>query len=309
MQKIIAIQIDPVEGLNYRTDTSAALGAEAERRGYRVFCYQPHALTLKNGAVFATGNFVSFAPDNNPPYKVLENAVLNLFDIAAVLMRQDPPFNMDYITATYFLEMVAEKTRVINNPTAVRNNPEKLLPLAFPKFAPPTVITRSYSEVEAFFKEHKDIVIKPLYLYGGKGVFRFKESLNLKALHEFFQISLSEPMVVQKYLPEVETADKRVIIINGKVIAAMQRIPEAGEIRANTRVGGSIAKTELTASEQEVSETVAAYLKEKDIFIAGLDLIGGWLTEVNITSPTGIRLLNGLYDMNIEKIFWDEFEK
>ncbi len=306
--KIVALQIDPLVTLKPESDTSIALGLEAQKLGYRIFCYQPENLSLLQGSVYAHGSYVELHNDNKNFYTILSNAKLELAEAEFVLMRQDPPFNMSYITATYLLEMLdgINGCRVLNNPREVRNNPEKLIPFQFPQFMPRTVITKSFDEIHDFWKEMSDIVIKPLYLYGGKGVFRFKDSANMAALVEFYNLSLNEPLIAQEFIPEVTTAEKRVIMIDGEIAGAMQRAPMEGEIRSNTRIGGTPLPTDLTLREIEVCQAVGKFLKEKGLFLAGLDLIGGFLNEVNITSPTGILAINKLYGLSLQKLFWQK---
>ena len=306
--KIIAVQMDRLETINLATDTSFILALEAQNRGFKIFEYQPENLKAKSASIYAQGRFVELKDSAAGWFQEIEHAEINLSDAACVLMRQDPPFDMRYINATYMLEMLTGKTLILNNPAEVRNNPEKLIPFHFTEFMPRTILTRDLADIEAFQKTVGEIIIKPLHLFGGKGVFRLRNGENLASLVEFMNLTLAEPLVVQEFLPDVASSEKRIIMIDGKIAGAMQRKPADGEIRANTRVGGTPVKTELSERERTVCEKVGAFLKARELHLAGIDLIGGYLTEVNITSPTGIRLLNKLYGYNLERIFWDSLK-
>lgn len=310
MSRIVAIQMDPVESINPRTDTTLLLGMEATRRGYEVYHYHPRDLTFEEGEITTRARTVEFRNDPDDYYTVGEWEVLNLRDVDVVLMRQDPPFDMSYITATHILEMLAPDVLVVNNPAAVRNAPEKIFMFNYPQFVPPTVITRDHEAVEAFLSTHGDIVIKPLYGYAGQSVFRIKQGdTNLHSLLDMFSGISKEPFVVQKFLPEIRTMDKRVLVIDGKVSAVMGRVPASDDIRANFRVGGTGVRVDPNVRDIEIGETVGKALVEKGILLAGLDVIGDYLTEINVTCPTGLPKSNALYGLQQERLFWDAVEK
>jgi len=310
MRRIVAIQMDPPESINPHTDTTLLLGMEATRRGYEVFYYLPRDLTFENGEITARGYPIIFRSDPKNYFTPGTFSTLNLRKASVVLMRQDPPFDMAYITATYLLEMLKPHTLVVNDPAAVRNAPEKLFMFRFPEFVPPTLITRDASEIEAFVREHKEIVLKPLYGYAGQSVVRVKPGdTNLHALLEMFFDSSKEPIIAQRFLPEIKRMDKRIIVIDGKISAVMGRVPAKGDIRANMRVGGTGVKTKLTARDQLIGETVGKELAKHGILLAGLDVIGNYLTEINVTCPTGLVKSNALYGLKQERIVWDAIEK
>jgi glutathione synthase len=287
MVRSVAIQMDPLASINPNTDTTLLLGIEAQRRGYAVYCYQPGDLTFNAGELTAKAR----------PVKL-------------VLMRQDPPFNMAYVTATHLLEMLGPKPLVVNDPAAVRNAPEKLFMFEFPQFVPPTLITRDVSAIELFLKEQGEIVIKPLYGYAGHSVFRLRQGdTNLHALLEMFFAASAEPVIAQRFLPEIASMDKRILVIDGKVTAVLGRVPAQGDIRANMRVGGTGVKIEASARDLLIGETVGKELVKYGILLAGLDVIGEYLTEINVTCPTGFVRSNALYGIVQERIFWDAVEK
>jgi glutathione synthase len=310
MSRIVAIQMDPVESINPNSDTTMLLGMEATRRGYEVYCYHPSDLTFREGEITARAQPVTFRPDPKNHYTAGEWTTLDLRKAAVVLMRQDPPFDMAYITATHLLEMLAPQTLVVNDPFHVRNAPEKLFMFRFPEFVPPTLIARDRAVIEAFLKEHKDIVIKPLYGYAGHSVFRIRQGdTNLPALLEMFFATSNEPIIAQRFLPEITTMDKRVLIIDGKVSAVYGRVAAEGDIRVNLRVGGHGVETQATKRDLLIGETVGAELAKRGILLAGLDVIGQYLVEINVTSPTGLVKSNTLYGLKQERIFWDAVEK
>jgi glutathione synthase len=310
MARRVAIQMDPLASINPRTDTTLLLGIEAIRRGYEVYCYQPGDLTFKAGEVTARAIPVTLRNNPDDYYTAGEAKLLNLREMDVVLMRQDPPFDMAYVTATHLLEMLHPKTLVVNNPAAVRNAPEKLFMFNFPQFVPPTLITRDVLAIETFLAEHGDIVIKPLYGYAGHSVFRMKkDDTNLHALTEMFFAISKEPIIAQRFLPEIKSMDKRILVIDGKISAVMGRVPAQGDIRANMRAGGTGVKIEATARDILIGETVGKELAKQGIVLAGLDVIGEYLTEINVTCPTGFVKSNALYGIVQEQIFWDAVEK
>lgn len=310
MTRHLAIQMDPIASINPRTDTTLLLGVEAVRRGYKIYYYEPKDLTLDNGDIVANVRPVSLRSDPENYYTAGKPQLMNLRDMDVVLMRQDPPFNMEYITATHLLEMLKPDVLVVNDPFHVRNAPEKLFMFNFPQFVPPTIITRDVITIEKFLKKHKDIIIKPVYGYAGQAVFRVKHGdSNLHALLEVFFGNSPEPVIAQIFIPEIKTMDKRIIVIDGKVTAIMGRVPADGDIRANMRVGGTGIKIKHNKRDMLIGETVGKELKKRGILLAGLDVIGEYLTEINVTCPTGLVKSNALYDLKQESLFWDAVEE
>ena len=305
----IAFQMDHPSVLNPRGDSTLLLGREAQKRRHRLFFYTPDQLTLHDQKVTANGHRIAFHDDTNHYYDLHEPTRLNLADMQVVLLRQDPPFNMAYITSTFLLDMLPKTTFVTNNPSSVRNHPEKILPLLWPHFMPPTLVTADIREIEIFRKEQRDIIIKPVYGHGGRAIIRLKEDDgNLPAFIEMHLASSKEPLMIQRFLPEVKTQDRRIILLDGEVAGVMGRTPGENEIRANLRVGGSPAEATLTLRQQEICEALKPVLKEKGLLFVGLDVIGDWLTEINITSPTGMVQMNKLYGIKLEAQFWDVVE-
>lgn len=305
----IAFQMDHPQGLNPRGDSTLLLGREAQRRGYNLFFYTPDQLTATGQNLTVNGWRIAFPDTPERHYELLEPTRIPLADMQVVLLRQDPPFNMAYLTSTYLLDMLPKTTLVTNNPSSVRNHPEKLLPLMWPHFMPPTLITADLREIEAFRKEQRDIILKPVYGHGGRAIFRIREDdANLPAFIEMHLASSKEPLMVQRFLPEVKTEDRRIILLDGEVAGIMGRTPGQNEIRANLRVGGAPAKATLTPRQQEICEALKPVLKEKGLLFTGLDVIGDYLTEINITSPTGMIQMNELYGTKLESQFWDAVE-
>lgn len=310
MAKIAAFQMDPLTAINPKGDSSLLLGVEAMARGYRVFHYVPQALSFENGAVRAAGHFVRLFDNPDHHFEVEEANTLNLREASVVWMRQDPPFDMAYLTATYILESLKDDVLVVNNPASVRNCPEKWFVNDFPEFLPPTLISTHLPSIQAFREKHKDIIVKPLYGHGGNAVFRLREDDgNFNALLEFMFKTSPEALVIQKFLPEVKDGDIRVILVDGEVVGQIGRVPAHGEIRSNLRVGGTAAKIELTPRQWEICEALKQPLKDKGLLFVGIDLIGDYLTEINVTSPTGIRGVNSLYDSKLQADIWDAVEK
>ena len=308
-QKIkIALQMDPLEKLNLKGDTTFILGHEALKRGFEVYFYSVNDLTYKNGFVYANTKILDLAFRNgNEKFFYGKEKVLKLSYFDVVLMRQDPPFNMSYITATHLLEKVLSQTLVLNNPFHVRNAPEKIFVTEFSKFMPKTIISRDPYEIIKFRKENKNIIIKPLYGNGGEGVFYIRENdTNFNVILESFLKSNEEQFITQSYIPEVKRGDKRIILIDGEVVGAINRIPARNENRSNMHVGGKPVKTSLNKNDKLICEAISPYLKNKGLFFVGIDVIGNYLTEINVTSPTGIREINQINKTKIEKIFWDK---
>ena len=307
--KTVAIQMDAVETLKPQTDTTLLLGLEAMKRGYKIYYYLPEALTFKNGEITAKARPVTFYKDSERYYNYEAFETINLREVDVVLMRQDPPFNMSYITATHILERLKPDTLVVNDPFSVRNAPEKLFMFEFPEFVPPTLITREVAEIELFLGEHHDIVLKPLYGYAGQAVFRIKQGdSNLSSLLEMFFGNSQEPIIAQRFIPEIKTMDKRVIVIDGKVSAVMGRVPASNDIRANMRVGGTGVKIQWSDRDVMIGEKIGAELVKKGIVLAGIDIIGDYLTEINVTCPTGLVKSNALYGLQQESLVWDAIE-
>ncbi|MBP5858683.1 glutathione synthase [Marivibrio halodurans] len=310
-QKSVAIQMDPVESIDINGDSSFVLGLEAEKRGYQLYHYQPRDLNFRDGKVWAHARPMSLRRVKGDHFTLGESRILDLADVDVVLMRQDPPFDMGYITATHILEHIHPRTLVVNDPAHVRNAPEKLLVTQFPQFMPPTLITSSKADVEAFREEFKDIIVKPLFGNGGAGVFRLQEGdENLASLLEMFAIGFPrEPFMVQKYLPAVRQGDKRVILIDGEAVGAINRVPAKGESRSNMHVGGRPVKDVMTARDLEICEAIGPMLKERGLIFVGIDVIGGYLTEINVTSPTGLQEVNRFDETCLEARIWDAIER
>lgn len=308
--KKLAIQMDAVESINPRTDTTMLLGIEAIARGYEVYCYHPRDLTFHNGDITAWVRKVVFRNSPDKYFTAGEYHRVHLRNMNVLLMRQDPPFNMEYITATHLLEMLQPKVLVVNDPFHVRNAPEKLFMFRFTEFVPPTLITRDTAAIETFLGEHDDIVLKPLYGYAGQSVFRVKRGdSNFHALLEMFMKTSQEPLIAQRFIPEIATMDKRIIVIDGKVTAVLGRVPAQGDIRANMRVGGTGIKIEPSARDIHIGETIGRELAQMGILLAGIDVIGDYLTEINVTCPTGLVKSNEIYNLKQESLFWDAVEK
>ena len=303
--------MDPVETINIYTDSTFVLGLEAQKRGYTLFYYTPSMLALENGKVTAQVFPLELRREKGNHFALGPAETMDLAaDVDVVLMRQDPPFDMAYITATHILDHLAGQTLVVNNPTGVRNAPEKLLVTHFPHLAPPTLITSDALRVKEFHRQYKDIILKPLYGNGGAQVFHIDESgRNLNALLEMFGDYYREPIIAQKYLPEARNGDKRIILVDGAPVGAILRIPASGETRANLHVGGTAQKTGLTPREVEICKTIGPVLYEQGLLFAGIDVIGDYLTEINVTSPTGLQEINALNDDCLEAKIWDAIEK
>lgn len=305
----VAIQMDPIESINIDTDSTFMMALEAQRRGHALWHYHPRDLALRGNRLFAKVRPMQVRRERGNHHSMGAAEIIDLSTMDMVLMRQDPPFDMAYITATHLLEHIHPKTLVVNDPAAVRNAPEKLFVTHFPELMPPTVITSSREEVMAARAEWKDIIVKPLFGNGGSGVFHVKpDDENLGALLETFTQLYREPIIVQKYLPEIRKGDKRIILIDGKPAGAVSRIPQDGEARANFHAGGSAGKTELTSREQEICEAIGPTLRQQGMLFVGIDVIGDYLTEINVTSPTGIQEINRLNGSALQSTLWDAME-
>lgn len=303
--------MDPMESIDIAGDSSFALALEAQERGYKLFHYEPKNLSLSQLKPVAKLRSLTVQNITGNHFSLGEQRIADLkTDIDVILMRQDPPFDMSYITATHILEHVHPHTLVINNPTNVRNTPEKLFVTHFENVMPPTLITSDEEEIFGFRKEFKDIIVKPLFGNGGAGVFHIKpDDENLSSLIELHKTFYREPLMIQEYVPAVRQGDKRIILIDGKPVGAVNRVPAKGEARSNMHVGGKPMKCELTGRDREICEIIGPSLKEKGLLFVGIDVIGNYLTEINVTSPTGIQELSRFEDTNIARLIWDAIEK
>jgi glutathione synthase len=305
----VAIQMDPIESVNINGDSTFVLALEAQNRGYQLLHYLPKHLSFREGRVLARARTLQVRRELGNHYTLGAFETVNLADVDVVLMRQDPPFDMAYISATHMLEHIHPKTLVVNDPVSVRNAPEKLFVTHFPGVMPPTLISSDADEIKSFRAEHKDIIVKPLYGNGGAGVFHIKpDDENLNSLLEMFTTTWREPVIVQRYVPEVRQGDKRIILVDGKAVGAVNRVPASGEARSNMHVGGRPEKTTLSKREQEICETIGPALKERGLIFVGIDVIGDYLTEINVTSPTGIQEINRFDGGALEALVWDAIE-
>ncbi|SDF73775.1 MULTISPECIES: glutathione synthase [Thalassobaculum] len=306
----VAIQMDPIEPVNIDADSTFALALEAKKRGHTLYHYLPKHLSFRDGRVTARAAELDVRRVMGDHFTLGERGVMNLADVDVVLMRQDPPFDMSYITATHVLEHIHPKTLVVNDPAHVRNAPEKLFVTHFEDVMPPTLITHDPEEIKAFRDEHKDIIVKPLFGNGGAGVFHIKPGdENLNSLLEIFTQMFREPIIVQTYLPEVRQGDKRVILVDGKGVGAINRIPADGEARSNMHVGGRAVKCEMTRRDHEICEIIGPELKKRGQIFVGIDVIGRYLTEINVTSPTGIQELSRFDGIDVPAMLWDAIEE
>jgi glutathione synthase len=310
MSLIVAIQMDPIEDVDIEGDSTFVLAMEAQARGYSLLHYGPQDLSFYSGQIVANARPITVSREKGNHFTAGSEERVDLTAVDVVLMRQDPPFDMSYITATHLLEHVHPKTLVVNDPVSVRNAPEKLFVTHFDGILPPTLISSNLEEIRAFRVEHKDIIIKPLYGNGGAGVFHLKpDDENLSALTEMFTEFYREPMIIQKYLPEVRQGDKRIILVDGEPVGAINRIPQEGEVRSNMHVGGKAVKSQLTSREKEICEVIGPELKAQGLIFVGIDVIGDYLTEINVTSPTGLQEINRYDSVKLEAVIWDCLEQ
>ncbi len=312
MSLSVAVQMDPLAGINIAGDSSFALMLAAQARGHRLFHYAAEDLNWSGDRLWAKAHPVTVQRVAGDHFRFDEPVSLDLGEQAdVVLMRQDPPFDLGYITATHLLERIADRTLVVNDPASVRNAPEKVFVLDYARFMPPTLITRSLDEARAFLAEHGAIVIKPLHGNGGKAIFKVEaDAANLSALIEVFNQTWREPHMVQAFLPAVAKGDKRIVLVDGEVVGAINRLPGEGEIRSNLAVGGSAEKTELTVREREICAALGPELKRRGLIFVGIDVIGGeWLTEINVTSPTGIVAIERFDGTDVAGLIWDAIER
>jgi glutathione synthase len=305
----VAVQMDPIQSINITGDSTFAMMLEAQGRGHSLFYYQTKTLALGGGSLYASGNDISVRDEKGNHFSLGDERRADLATYDVVLMRQDPPFDMGYITATHMLEAIHPKTLVVNDPAQVRNAPEKLFVLNYPQFMPDTLITRDPVELAAFRRTHGDIILKPLYGNGGAGVFRLGESdQNFSSLLELFTQMFREPFIAQQYLPDVRKGDKRIILVDGKAVGAINRVPALNENRSNMHVGGKAEPTTLTKREHEICEALGPDLKRRGLIFVGIDVIGDYLTEINVTSPTGIREVKRFGGADIASLLWDAIE-
>ena len=310
MALTVAVQMDPIEKIDINGDSTFALMLEAQTRGHGLLYYGPRDLTFRENRVTARVRPLNVRAVKGDHFAVGESFVYDLSAADVILMRQDPPFDMAYITATHILERLHPKTLVVNDPAHVRNAPEKLFVTEFADFIPPTLITSDAREIREFRDQHKDIILKPLYGNGGAGVFRVKsEDENLGALLEMFTAFYREPVIVQRYLPEVRQGDKRIILVDGEFAGAINRVPAAGEARSNMHVGGRPEKTELSKRERDICAAIGPELKRRGLIFTGIDVIGDYMTEINVTSPTGIHEVRRFGGADIAALVWDAIER
>ncbi len=305
----VALQMDPIGSVNIHADSTFRIGLEAQTRGHALFYYTPDRLAFVEGRVIARGWWITLRREVGNHVNFGEETEVDLADVDVVWLRQDPPFDMGYITTTHLLEMIHPKTLVVNDPFWVRNSPEKLLVLRFASLTPPTAIARDLATIRAFKARHGDVILKPLYGNGGAGVFRLDPNdRNLASLHELFMGINREPLIVQKFLPAVEKGDKRIILVDGEPVGAINRVPQAGETRSNMHAGGRPEKVGLTERDLEICRTIGPVLREKGQVFVGIDVIGDWLTEINVTSPTGIQELERFDGTNAAARIWEVIE-
>jgi glutathione synthase len=309
MTLAVAIQMDPIESVDINADSTFAMALEAQKRGHRLWHYLPQHLSFKDGVVTARARSLTVQRVQGNHYQLGDWQTLNLRQVDVVLMRQDPPFDMAYITATHILDHIHPHTLVVNNPSEVRNAPEKLFVTHFDGLLPPTLITSDVQQIKAFREEYQDIIVKPLFGNGGAGVFHIKPGdENLNSLLELFSQQSREPLIVQRYLPEVRQGDKRIILIDGEPAGAINRVPAAGEARSNMHVGGRPEASALTDREREICALIGPELKKRGLLFVGIDVIGDYLTEINVTSPTGLQEIGRFDGTCLEAKIWDAIE-
>ena len=309
MSLAVAIQMDPIEHINIEADSSFVLALEAQRRGHRLFHYLPRHMFYREGRIFARLRPLEVRREAGRHATSGTPELVDLAGLDIILMRQDPPFDMAYITATHMLEMVHPRTLVVNDPVHVRNAPEKLFATHFEGLLPPTLITSSREDIVAFRREQGDIIVKPLFGNGGAGVFHITpEDDNLNAILELFTQFYREPLIVQRYLPAVRQGDKRIILIDGEAVGAINRIPPKGEARSNMHAGGRPVPAKLTSRERDICTAIGPALKEKGLLFVGIDVIGDYMTEINVTSPTGLQEINRFDGVRLERRIWDAIE-
>ena len=305
----VAIQMDPIDSIDINGDSSFRIAEEAQARGHELFYYTPDQLSYREGTIYAKGWQLTVRREEGNHFSLGELQTVNLSEWDVVWLRQDPPFDMGYITTTHLLDRLQPGVLVVNDPTWVRNWPEKLKVLDYPDLTPPTAIARDLEALKAFKAEHGDVILKPLYGNGGAGVFRLTpEDRNLNSLHELFSGINREPLIMQKFLPDVSNGDKRVILVNGEPVGGINRVPAKGETRSNMHVGGRPEKVGLTERDLEICARIGADLRDHGQVFVGIDVIGGWLTEINVTSPTGLQELERFDGINVTAKIWEAIE-
>ncbi|OCP23407.1 MULTISPECIES: glutathione synthase [unclassified Ensifer] len=312
MAKIVnvGVQMDHVSGINIAGDSTFAMSLEAQTRGYRLFHYTPEKLSLRDGKVFATAQQMTLRDVKGDHFTLGEPERLDLSTMDVIMLRQDPPFDMAYITSTHLLERLHPKTLVVNDPAWVRNSPEKIFVTEFADLMPKTLITRDAAEIARFREEMGDIILKPLYGNGGAGVFHStRDDRNLSSLLEMFGQMFREPFIAQEYLPAVRKGDKRILLVDGEPVGAINRVPAEDDARSNMHAGGRPEPTELTAREKEICARIAPALKERGFLFVGIDVIGDYMTEINVTSPTGIREVKKFGGADVASLLWDAIER
>ena len=305
----VALQMDPVEDIDIDADSTFVIGLEAQKRGHELYHYHPDDLMYEDGRVLAQARRLELRYDKGDHYALGAAELIDLKTLDVVWLRQDPPFDMAYLTSTYLLDMVHPDTLVVNNPTEVRANPEKLYISRFPDLIPPTLVSRNVDAIKTFRAKHKDIIVKPLYGNGGWGVFHIQPGdENLNTLLEMHMAATREPLMVQAYIPAVRQGDKRIILVDGEPAGAINRIPPEGEARSNMHAGGTPEPCALTERDLEICTAIGQDLRDRGLIFAGIDVIGGYLTEINVTSPTGLQEIRRFDGVALEKQLWDAIE-
>ncbi len=305
----VAVQMDHISSINIAGDSAFALMLEAQKRGHRLYHYTPDRLAMTGNTVTARLEPVEVRDEPGNHFTLGEGVRTDMSEMDVILMRQDPPFDLAYIAATHMLDKIHPKTLVVNDPTHVRNAPEKLFVTEFSDLMPPTLITRDRDEIDAFRAEHGEIVMKPLFGHGGAAVFRItQDDLNYGSLYDFFAVTFREPWVIQKFLPNVRHGDKRILLVDGEFAGAVNRVPAEGDLRSNMVRGGAPKESDLTDREREICARLGPALKERGLLLVGIDVIDGWLTEINVTAPTGIRAVARLGGADIAGRVWDVIE-
>jgi glutathione synthase len=309
MKLNVVVQMDPIARINIRGDSTFALLLEAQRRGHGLSYYTPDELSLRGEELVAPVQALTVQDQVGDHFTLGEPKPTPLQSFDVVLLRQDPPFDLAYITSTHFLERIHPKTLVVNDPASVRNAPEKLFVMNFPQLMPPTLISRDLDEINAFREQHGAVVMKPLHGHGGAAVFRvLPQDMNFGSLYDMFSVTFREPWVIQRFLPEVKHGDKRIILVDGEFVGAVNRVPAADDLRSNMVRGGAAQATQLSAREREICDTLGPALRERGLLLVGIDVIDGNLTEINVTSPTGIRAISRLGGPDIAARVWDVIE-
>jgi glutathione synthase len=309
MTLTVAVQMDPIERINITGDSTFALLLEAQARGHSLLYYTPDRLGMSGARVFARMQPLAVRDVKGDHFTLGEPALTDLADVDVVLLRQDPPFDLAYITTTHLLEHVHPRTLVVNDPVSVRNSPEKLLVMRFPELMPPTLISRDRDTIDAFRAEHGEVVMKPLHGHGGASVFKLAPvDANFGSLFDLFSVTFREPWMIQRFLPEVSEGDKRIILVDGRPLGAVNRVPAANDIRSNMVRGGAAAATTLTPREHEICATIGPELQRLGLVFVGIDVIAGHLTEINVTSPTGLRAIKALGGPDLAVAIWDVIE-